>query len=361
MNMTQPSIHEGRSVAPRSIAARLTVRTLAALLDKAAIEAFSEVVGSRYGLVQAKGRILRLPETRYSRLYDVALEADGATVYLEIPTALADERNLAAGDYVSITGRLIVNAKWEGVVKMRVEVCQLELTDSPEEIERKRSEATALQRVRDLRSKRVPFPFKPELTVTVICGAQSQVIADFLGTIAAVSAMLRISEVNVPMDSSFEIASAIERAEADILVVIRGGGSAEGFAVFDDKRVAEALGKTKAFRIVGLGHASNSGVLDLIADHASNTPADAGTFIAQQLGSFFSLRDLATKEIERLQREQVQALDAGRRRDELLGRLRAENDAGKVKVGNQEARIKKLQWLTAILIALIVLKYLFKV
>lgn len=342
MSKIHPSVRPEWSAATRPPVARLSVRTLATLLDKAAVEAFADVVGSRYGLVHAKGRVSRLPEARYNRLYDVALEEDGATVYLEIPKALADERGLSSGDYVGVTGRLSVNAKWEGVVKIRVDVCQLELIDSPEEVERKRSEVLALQRVRDLRSTRNPFPFKPELALTVICAVKSQVLSDFLGAIAGVKSMLRVTEVNVPMDSASEIASAIQSSKADILVLIRGGGNAEGFAVLDDARVIEALGANEAFRIVGTGHAVHSGILDLVADYASNTPADAGTFIARQIGAYFSLREIATKEIERLQGERAAVADTGRQRDVELGRLRAQLAASQAEASSQRGSLKRL-------------------
>ena len=347
MSKIQPSIRTEWSAAPRPPVARLSVRTLATLLDKAAVEAFADVVGSRYGLVHAKGRVSRLPEARYNRLYDVALEEDGATVYVEIPKALADERGLSSGDYVGVTGRLAVNAKWEGVVKMRVDVCQLELIDSPEEVERKRSEVLALQRVRDLRSTRNPFPFKPELALTVICAVKSQVLSDFLGAIAGVKSMLRVTEFNVPMDSASEIASAIQSSKADILVLIRGGGTAEGFAVLDDARVIEALGANEAFRIVGTGHAVHSGILDLVADYASNTPADAGTFIARQVGSYFALRDVASKEIERLRIEHSSVAGSSRLRDVELGKLRAELASMKSDAIKQRAGFKTLAWITA--------------
>ncbi len=111
----------------------------------------------------------------------------------------------------------MVNAKWEGVVKLRVDVCELDFIDSPQEIERKRSEVLALQRVRELRATRNPFPIKPELSLTVICGANSQVLADFLDAIVDVKSMFRVTERNVPMDSASEIASAIQSSEADIL------------------------------------------------------------------------------------------------------------------------------------------------
>lgn len=355
MTKLHTSVGPERSAVARAPVARLSVRTLATLLDKAAIEAFADVVGSRYGLVHAKGRISRLPEVRYNRLYDVALEEDGSTVYLEIPKALADERGLSSGDYVGVTGRLSVNARWEGVVKMRVDVCQLELIDSPEEVERKRSEALALQRVRDLRSTRSPFPLKPELAVTVICAVKSQVLSDFLGAIAGVKSMLSITELNVPMDSASEIASAIQSSKADILVLIRGGGSAEGFAVLDDARVIEALGVNEAFRIVGTGHAVHSGILDLVADYASNTPADAGTFIARQIGAYFALNEVATKEIERLRSEHSTVTGSSRLRDVELGGLRAKLAAMQSDAYKQRAGFKKLAWLVAGLTVLLAL------
>lgn len=347
MSKLQTSGSPELSAFVRAPVAHLSVRTLATLLDKAAIEAFADVVGSRYGLVHAKGRISRLPEARYNRLYDVALEKDGATVHLEIPKALADERGLSSGDYVGVTGRLSVNAKWEGVVKMRVDVCQLELIDSPDEVERKRSEVLALQRVRDLRSTRNPFPFKPELALTVICGVKSQVLLDFLSAIAGVKSMLKVTEVNVPMDSASAIASAIQSSKADILVLIRGGGNAEGFAVLDDARVIEALGANEAFRIVGTGHAVHSGILDLVADYASNTPADAGAFIAQQIGACFNLREVATKEIDRLRNEQSSIAGTARLGDVELGELRAKLAAMQSVASKQRAVSKNLAWVAA--------------
>jgi exonuclease VII large subunit len=355
MTKLHTSVGPERSAFARAPVARLSVRTLATLLDKAATEAFADVVGSRYGLVHAKGRISRLPEARYNRLYDVALEEDGSTVYLEIPKALADERGLSSGDYVGVTGRLSVNARWEGIVKMRVDVCQLELIDSPEEVERKRSEALALQRVRDLRSTRSPFPFKPELAVTVICAVKGQVLSDFLGAISGVKSMLKVTEVSVPMDSASEIASAIQSSKADILVLIRGGGSAEGFAVLDDARVVEALGANEAFRVVGTGHAVHSGILDLVADYASNTPADAGTFIARQIGAYFTLREVATKEIERLRNEHSTVAGSSRLRDVELGELRAKLAAMQSDASKERAGFKKLAWLTAGLTVLLAL------
>jgi exonuclease VII large subunit len=248
-----------------------------------------------------------------------------------------------------------VNARWEGVVKMRVDVCQLELIDSPEEVERKRSEALALHRVRELRSKRNPFPFQPELAVTVICAVKSQVLSDFLGAISGVKSMLSFTEVNVPMDSASEIASAIHSSEADILVLIRGGGGAEGFAVLDDARVIEALGASDAFRIVGTGHAIHSGILDLVADYASNTPADAGTFIARQIGAYFNLREVTTKEIERLRNEHSTVSSSSRMRDVELGELRAMLASMQSDAHMHRAAVRKLVWLIAGLTCLLVL------
>jgi exonuclease VII large subunit len=88
------------------------------------------------------------------------------------------------------------------------------------------------------------------------------------------------------MDAPGEVAKAIDAAKGDIVTLIRGGGAADGFAVFDDERVINALGSKAAFRIVGIGHSVHHGIADLVADYSASTPTAAGAFIERQLQAF---------------------------------------------------------------------------
>ncbi len=102
------------------------------------------------------------------------------------------------------------------------------------------------------------------------------------------------------------IATAIRDAAADVVVIIRGGGSSQDFEVFDDVRVIVALAEQRAHRVVGLGHSGNTSLLELVADVTANTPAQAGTYIR-----------------ERVQHRQRMLGDAGR--ELRLAKERAEN------------------------------------
>jgi exodeoxyribonuclease VII large subunit len=83
-------------------------------------------------------------------------------------------------------------------------------------------------------------------------------------------------EVPTSMLDPSSLAKAISDADADILVVIRGGGDSDQFRVFDDQRVLKALAGNKAYRITGLGHTGNRTLADLIVDHAARAGASRG-------------------------------------------------------------------------------------
>ena len=80
-----------------------------------------------------------------------------------------------------------------------------------------------------------------------------------------------------------ELSAAIREAAADVVAIIRGGGSSQDFEVFDDARVIVALAEQRAHRVVGLGHTGNTSLLELVADVTANTPAQAGTYIRERV------------------------------------------------------------------------------
>ena len=105
------------------------------------------------------------------------------------------------------------------------------------------------------------------------------------------------------------IATALRAIRADIVAVVRGGGDAASFAVFEDSRVLEALATCPAYRVLGLGHTANRTLAELLADHAASTPAAAGVHVAggiarigqaaKSAGLVQELREmLATREME---------------------------------------------------------------
>ena len=62
---------------------------------------------------------------------------------------------------------------------------------------------------------------------------------------------------------------------ADVLVVIRGGGSADDLAVFNDELLVRAVAGSRIPTLTGIGHEMDISLVDLAADVRASTPSNA--------------------------------------------------------------------------------------
>lgn len=263
------------------------VYTPAALVDlmERRLQEIASQVTSGGRLVGVTGQLVEIPEPRRNGIiYDAKLADLISTefVLLEMRPSTLLEADAQEGDTITAYGPVVANL-YKGRATLRLQVDRIELTEPPEERERRAAQLPLLETVRQVGATRNPFPTSPTPSIALLRSGSSAVRDDFLGTLGELRTALPIREVEVSMASSADVATQIEACMEDVLVLIRGGGDASDFSVFEAPVVLRALGKCRSFRLLGLGHSQHRTLADCIADHAAAVPAEAGRFLRERV------------------------------------------------------------------------------
>lgn len=84
----------------------------------------------------------------------------------------------------------------------------------------------------------------------------------------------------------------------EVLVIIRGGGSADDLAVFNDEMLVRKIAASRVPILTGIGHETDESLADLAADVAAVTPTDAAQVLLPD-------RQNIINNIKRLKREAI--------------------------------------------------------
>lgn len=158
-----------------------------------------------------------------------------------------------------------------------------------------------------------PLPALPK-RIGVITAPHGAAIRDFLkiSSQRGTGAMIRIYPSLVQGAGAAEnLAWAIEQANlegwAQILVLIRGGGSLEDLWVFNQEEVAQAIFASKIPILTGIGHETDQTIADLVADQRAATPSHAAQLLLPERDSLWQRIDELETQLRKELLRQLQA------------------------------------------------------
>jgi exodeoxyribonuclease VII large subunit len=151
-----------------------------------------------------------------------------------------------------------------------------------------------------------PLPYPPQ-SIGLITSTQSAAYADFIKVLKARWQGLKINVVDVQVQGEIapiQIINAINQfsAEAEpveVLVICRGGGSAEDLAAFSTESVTRAVASSRVPTIVAIGHEIDISLAELAADLRASTPSNAAELLVPDKNNVILELRAAQKTLDR--------------------------------------------------------------
>lgn len=131
-----------------------------------------------------------------------------------------------------------------------------------------------------------PLPAQPS-HIGVISSTGAAGYADFIKILNDRWGGVTVDVVHVQVQGEAapdQMIRALERFNAkdelpEVLVLIRGGGSADDLAAFNDEKLVRAIAASRIPTLVGVGHETDETLADLAADVRAATPSNAAQIL----------------------------------------------------------------------------------
>jgi exodeoxyribonuclease VII large subunit len=174
-----------------------------------------------------------------------------------------------------------------------------------------------------------PVPYPPQRIALITAGG-SAAFADFMKILNARWRGVVVDHYDVLVQGEqapAQIISAIAAANSlgdvpDVIVITRGGGSAEDLAAFSHEQVTRAVATSRIPTVVAIGHEVDVSLAELAADQRASTPSNAAELLTPD-------RAVVLRRLEEMKVElNDELLGVVASRKEWIGRQRIGLDRG---------------------------------
>ncbi|MDR1310598.1 MAG: exodeoxyribonuclease VII large subunit [Burkholderiaceae bacterium] len=192
--------------------------------------------------------------------------------------------------------------------------------------------------------RKQPLPVFPTV-VGIVTSREAAALRDVLTTLRRRTPHIRIILYPTPVQGegahdriAAAIATAARRAEADVLIICRGGGSIEDLWSFNEECVARAIAACPIPVIAGVGHETDITITDFVADVRAPTPTGAAEMLTQSRKAWMDAIGTTAETLSRIMRR-------------LLSHARQTNDMTARRLISPAAYVarerKNLHWLAS--------------
>jgi exodeoxyribonuclease VII large subunit len=274
------------------------------------VDAISQSLAERFSVVAVGGEIGSFTRAASGHCYFCLKDADGQAASLRCAmfrrAATMLDFTPADGALVELRGRVAVYEP-RGELQFIVEAMRRAGAGTLYEQFLKLRARLAAEGLFDEDAKR-RLPALPR-RIGVITSAAGAALHDVLTALARRVPQVEVvvypspvqgAEAPPALVNALRIAN--ERAEVDLLLLVRGGGSLEDLWAFNDERVVRAVASSALPVVCGVGHETDVTLCDLAADLRAPTPTAAAELAAPS-------RDELLQRLDALERSLMRCLD----------------------------------------------------
>lgn len=297
------------------------------------LEAVSQSLADRFSVVVVGGEIAGFTRAASGHCYFSLKDADGLAASLRCAmfrrAAAMLDFTPGEGALVELRGRVAVYEP-RGELQFVVEAMRRAGAGTLYEQFLKLRARLAAEGLFEAELKRAlpPHPTR----IGVITSAAGAALHDVLTALARRAPQVQVVVYPSPVQGAEAPAALVNalrtanaRAEVDVLLLVRGGGSLEDLWAFNDERVVRAVAGSALPVVCGVGHETDVTLCDLAADLRAPTPTAAAELAAPSRDRL--LQQLASLERALLLRTEHRLQSAAQRLDRLALRLSRPSDA----------------------------------
>jgi exodeoxyribonuclease VII large subunit len=145
----------------------------------------------------------------------------------------------------------------------------------------------------DARKRAVP---RQPTCIGIITSASGAALQDMLSILKRRSPLTRIivypaqvQGADAPLQLVYALQLANLRAECDVLVLARGGGSLEDLWAFNDRQLAYAIAASALPVVSAVGHQTDVTIADFVADLRAPTPSAAAELLSNDINDLLQI------------------------------------------------------------------------